>query len=86
MNTQLQEAYNILEMTVGLRTELMTWLKDKRFDPNPSAVVVYNTLYGMYRELHDAFGGVVGAKADLGSLMKRLLDLRERAVNDPSRM
>ena len=60
--------------------ERMTWLKDKRFHPNPSAVVVYSELYGMYRELHDIFGGVPGARADLGSLMKRLLTLRERVV------
>lgn len=60
--------------------ERMTWLKDTRFDPNPSAVVVYNDLYGMYRELHDVFGGVPGTRADLASLMKRLLTLRERVV------
>jgi len=39
---------------------------------------LYDELYGLYRELHDSFGGVRGAKADLPSLMKRLLALRER--------
>jgi hypothetical protein len=33
----------------------------------------------MYRELHDTFGGIHGARADLPTLMKRLLELREKA-------
>jgi L-ribulokinase len=56
--------------------EKMTRLAARRFDPEPAATRVYDTLYGIYRELHDAFGGVVGAKADLPTLMKRLLALR----------
>jgi hypothetical protein len=39
---------------------------------------VYNKLYALYRELHDTFGGVRGAEADLGTLMKRLLSLRSK--------
>jgi L-ribulokinase len=58
----------------------MTTLKEKRFDPNPDARPVYDELYGIYRELHDAFGGVEGARADLGMVMKRLLMIKERAV------
>jgi L-ribulokinase len=58
----------------------MTKLKQKRFDPRPDAKRVYDELYGIYRELHDAFGGVAGAEPDLGSLMKRLLALKERAA------
>ena len=60
--------------------ERMTSLKAKRFTPDPTAVPVYDELYGLYRELHDVFGGVPGARADLASLMKRLLTLRERSV------
>jgi L-ribulokinase len=56
----------------------MTSLKEKRFLPRPAAAKVYDELYGLYRELHDAFGGVAGAKGDLGTLMKRLLAIRER--------
>jgi L-ribulokinase len=41
---------------------------------------VYDELYALYRELHDAFGGLPAARADLGSLMKRLMALRERSV------
>jgi L-ribulokinase len=54
----------------------MTRVKEKRFMPSPDAHRVYNDLYGLYRELHDSFGNVAGTRADLGSIMKRLLALR----------
>ena len=57
----------------------MSSLKEKRFLPRKEAARVYDELYGMYRELHDTFGGVKGATADLGTLMKRLLAVREAA-------
>ena len=57
----------------------MTTLKEKQFTPDPKAGAVYDELYGIYRELHDAFGGVPGAKGDLATLMKRLLAIKERA-------
>ena len=56
----------------------MTSLKEKRFMPNAEAHRVYDELYALYRQLHDAFGGVSGAAADFGPLMKRLLAIRER--------
>jgi L-ribulokinase len=59
----------------------MTTLKDTRFEPRPGARRVYDELYGIYRELHDAFGGVPGAHPALGSLMKRLLAAKEGAVS-----
>src|SRR3954470_11780102 len=59
----------------------MTTLKEKRFDPNPDARVVYDELYRMYRELHDAFAAVSNARPDLASLMKRLLAIKESAVH-----
>jgi L-ribulokinase len=59
----------------------MTTLKERRFSPNPAAHAVYNELYGIYRELHDAFGGVPGANPDLATLMKRLLSIKERAIS-----
>ncbi|MDJ0921661.1 MAG: ribulokinase [Henriciella sp.] len=46
--------------------------------PNPDAVAVYDKLYALYRELHDSFGAQDTRGADLGSLMKRLLDLRDQ--------
>ena len=64
---------------------VMTFLKEKRFEPNPDAHAVYDELYGMYMELHDAFGGVDGARADLPTLMKRLLALRTRVAGHGSK-
>ena len=58
----------------------MTTIKDKQFEPRPAARAVYDELYGIYRELHDAFGGVPAARADLASVMKRLLAIKERAA------
>lgn len=58
----------------------MTSVKEEGFTPDPEAKSVYDELYAMYLELHDTFGGVPGAEADLGTLMKRLLALRERVV------
>jgi L-ribulokinase len=55
----------------------MTSVKDKRFSPNPEAQAVYNQLYPIYKELHDEFGNVTNA--NLGSVMKRLLEIRENA-------
>jgi L-ribulokinase len=60
--------------------DAMTTIKEKRFEPQPAAQAVYDQLYGIYRELHDAFGGVAGARPDLASLMKRLLTVKERAT------
>ena len=57
----------------------MTSLKKRRFDPDPAASRTYDELYAVYRELHDAFGGVAGARPDLASVMKRLLAIKERA-------
>jgi L-ribulokinase len=58
----------------------MTSLKEKRFAPQPAAHQVYDRLYGIYRELHDTFGGVPGARGNLGTVMKRLLAIKEQAV------
>jgi L-ribulokinase len=58
----------------------MTSVKDERYEPRPDAAAVYAELYTMYRELHDTFGAVAGASADLASLMKRLLALRNEAM------
>ncbi len=69
--------------------ERMTSLKPKRFTPRPEARRVYDELYGTYRELHDVFGAVpvgTAAPADLPTLMKRLLALRERATSDRSEL
>jgi L-ribulokinase len=59
----------------------MTRLGDRVYTPDPPAAAVYSELYRLYRELHDAFGGVPGARSDIGTFMKRLLALRDRAVS-----
>ena len=56
----------------------MTTLKEKKYLPDPAAHAVYSELYGIYRELHDSFGAVQTSNANLGSLMKRLLDIKSR--------
>lgn len=58
----------------------MTSLSERRFLPDAAAHDVYNELYAIYRQLHDAFGGV-RRDADLGSVMKQLLTIRERALS-----
>jgi L-ribulokinase len=57
----------------------MTSIRARQFIPDPAASRVYDELYGIYRELHDSFGGVSGARADLGTVMKRLLAIRDRS-------
>jgi L-ribulokinase len=59
--------------------EKMTSLKPRSFTPDPAARASYDRLYRIYRELHDVFGGV--GEADLGTLMKRLLALREETTS-----
>jgi L-ribulokinase len=65
----------------------MTSLQARRFSPRSDAARVYDTLYGIYRELHDVFGGVPAAAAGvdggLPTVMKRLLALREAAAGAP---
>jgi L-ribulokinase len=60
----------------------MTTMSETRYLPRPTARRAYHDLYGIYRELHDAFGGMAGERADIPTLMKRLLAIRERAAGD----
>jgi L-ribulokinase len=62
--------------------ERMTTIKDTQFTPNPAARAVYDELYAIYRELHDAFGGVRDSRhpAAFGTMMKRLLALKDRVA------
>jgi L-ribulokinase len=54
----------------------MTRLERRSTRPDPRRRKVYDDLYALYRQLHDAFGGC-GAPPELGRLMKRLLDIKE---------
>lgn len=57
----------------------MVKLREKSYKPNPAARRIYSSLYALYREIHDAFGGV-DKKTDLSRVMKDLLKLREQSV------
>ena len=63
----------------------MTALRARRFAPDAQAHAMYDNLYAIYRELHDGFGGVPGARADYATLMRRLLDIRERVTKQEKR-
>ncbi|MGJ8724343.1 MAG: ribulokinase [Roseibacillus sp.] len=55
--------------------DAMTGLKECTYTPDPENQEKYNRLYSLYRQLHDAFGGVTD-DANLGHLMKDLLALK----------
>lgn len=52
-------------------------VQERVYVPNPQNAPVYAELYGLYRELHDAFG-TSGWSGKLHHVMKRLIDIRER--------
>jgi L-ribulokinase len=56
----------------------MTGLKPQVFKPNPKAHAVYEELYGLYKQLHDAFG-TPNWNGSLYNVMKDLLEIRARA-------
>jgi L-ribulokinase len=55
----------------------MTRLKDVSYQPNPDSQAVYNELFELYKQLHDAFGGI--GESNLGGVMKDLLTIKDRA-------
>lgn len=61
--------------------QAMTGIREGACEPGDDARKVYDELYGLYRQLHDAFGGV-NREADLGSIMKELSMLRDRTCRD----
>jgi L-ribulokinase len=56
----------------------MTGLKGRVYQPNDGAHAIYCELYGLYRQLHDAFG-TAAWQGNLYPVMKRLLELRNQA-------
>jgi L-ribulokinase len=54
----------------------MTSLKTVSYPPNPQNTAIYDRLYALYLQLHDAFGSV-NKNADLSNLMKELIRIRE---------
>jgi len=53
----------------------MTSLKPESYEPVAENRDVYDQLYALYRDLHDAFGGLTKS-ADLSGVMKKLLDIK----------
>ncbi|WP_414663175.1 ribulokinase [Horticoccus sp. 23ND18S-11] len=56
----------------------MTRVQRKSYRPIAAHRKVYDELYRLYRQLHDALGGL-DKSADLSRLMKDLLDVKQRA-------
>jgi L-ribulokinase len=56
----------------------MTGVLDTVYHPIPGNVAVYERLYQLYRQLHDAFG-IKNHQASLYNVMKALLDIRDKA-------
>ena len=57
----------------------MTSVKSESYKPIAANKKVYDQLYGLYRKLHDSFGGVT-RNADLSGVMKELIGIREAAA------
>lgn len=53
----------------------MTSVRTEQYSPNAGRQAVYNQLYALYRQLHDAFGGV-NKEANLSGLMRELIRIR----------
>jgi L-ribulokinase len=58
--------------------QVMTSIKPRQYRPQAAHRATYERLYQLYRRVHDAFGGVNRA-ADLGPVMKELLELKHAA-------
>ncbi|HVT87403.1 MAG TPA: ribulokinase [Tepidisphaeraceae bacterium] len=54
----------------------MASVKNISYRPKPENQKVYDQLYGLYRTMHDALGGV-NKSADLSHVMKELIQIRE---------
>jgi L-ribulokinase len=56
--------------------QAMTSLKPISYSRKPESQAIYNQLYALYRQLHDAFGGI-SRSADLSGVMKELIHIKE---------
>ena len=62
----------------GSAQAAMTRLKEVSYQPKPENQQTYNELYALYRQLHDAFGGV-NRTVDLSGVMRALIEIKGRA-------
>lgn len=58
--------------------DAMTGVKDAVFTPDFHAHAAYREIFALYRDLHDAFGET-GRSGPLSHVMKRLIELRNKA-------
>jgi L-ribulokinase len=63
----------------GPAVAAMTGVQPRQYDPVPANVSVYEQLYRLYRQLHDAFG-VAGQPVELAHVMKDLLAIRDHVL------
>ncbi|HEY5895608.1 MAG TPA: ribulokinase [Chthoniobacterales bacterium] len=63
--------------------QAMTSLKPVSYSPRPDDQAIYDRLYVLYRQLHDAFGGITKC-ADLSRVMKELIDIKEETTRNPN--
>jgi L-ribulokinase len=61
----------------------MVKLKPLHYDPIPENQKIYEQLFALYRDLHDAFGGVK-RQVDLSHVMKELIRIREEQTASSS--
>ena len=54
-------------------------VREREYRPDPERAAAYGELYALYRRLHDAFG-TTEWNGNLHDIMKRLLDIRDRAA------
>ncbi len=57
----------------------MTGVQERIYNPIPANVAVYEKLYKLYLQLHDAFG-IAGSRSSLANVMKDLLTIRDIAL------
>jgi L-ribulokinase len=57
----------------------MTRLNPVSYQPDPARKEIYNEMYRLYRQVHDAFGGV-SKQSDLSQVMKDLIALKQKVA------
>lgn len=57
----------------------MSGVQPRIFKPDPNHAKIYQRLFRLYRQVHDAFG-IPGHKADVSNVMKDLLAIRDDVV------
>lgn len=57
----------------------MSGVQPRIFKPDPNHASIYQRLFRLYRQVHDAFG-IAGHKADISNVMKDLLAIRDDVV------